>query len=102
MASCCQQPKRKSPESCDCVVKYRRGPAVDAAELISKQHISVSRQESELLVLWCISHNLLISVTKPKEMVVDFRTRGLSSSEEKLRRQTVALVCHRRLHFDKT
>ncbi|MEQ2264803.1 hypothetical protein XENORESO_019767, partial [Xenotaenia resolanae] len=45
---------------------------------------------------------VIVFVTNPKEMVVDFRTRGLSSSEEKLRRQTFALVCHRRLQFDKT
>ncbi|KAK3528738.1 hypothetical protein QTP70_011206 [Hemibagrus guttatus] len=41
--------------------------------LISKNHVSVYREEVQRLTAWCKANNLSLNVDKTKEMVVDFR-----------------------------
>ncbi len=41
--------------------------------LISKHDETMYREEVEHLVSWCTDNNLMLNVTKTKEMIINFR-----------------------------
>eukprot|EP00061_Rhincodon_typus_P003632 g20560.t1 len=67
----------------DCVTKFRPNSIYKFADntiilgQVSNNDETEYRKETECLVSWCTDNNLSLNVSKTKELIIDFRKRGV-------------------------